>query len=121
SFPDPVGGPDWIPAIDFDGNARPQDGDNAGGSAVDIGFHEAIATVQNTSTSVSSSASGNTSGYGDLVTFTAVVTSGASPVSAGSGSVSFYDGAACAGTQIGASQPVGAGGQASVIASGLSK
>jgi Bacterial Ig-like domain (group 3) len=120
SFRDPATGPDWVPAIDFDGNSRPQDGDNAGGSAVDIGFHEVVATVQNTSTSVSSSASGNTSSYGDLVTFTAVVTSGASPVSASSGTVSFYDGAACAGTQIGAAQPVGAGGQASVITSGLS-
>ena len=84
SFPDPVSGPDWVPAIDFDGNARPQDGDSAGGAAVDIGFHEVVATVQSTSTSVSSSASGNTSSYGDLVTFTAVVTSGASPVVAGS-------------------------------------
>ena len=120
SFPDPVSGPDWVPAIDFDGNARPQDGDSAGGSAVDIGFHEAVATVQSTSTSVSSSASGNTSSYGDLVTFTAVVTSGASPVAAGSGTVSFYEGTTCAGTQIGAAQPVGAGGQASVTTSGLS-
>ena len=120
SFPDPVSGPDWVPAIDFDGNARPQDGDSAGGAAVDIGFHEAVATVQNTSTSVSSSASGNTSSYGDLVTFTAVVTSGASPVAAGSGTVSFYDGTTCAGTLIGAAQPVGAGGQASVTTSGLS-
>ena len=120
SFPDPASGPDWVPAIDFDGNARPQDGDNAGGSAVDIGFHEAVATVQNTSTSVSSSASGNTSSYGDLVTFTAVVTSGASPVAAGAGTVSFYEGTTCAGSLIGGAQPVSAGGQASVTTSGLS-
>ena len=120
SFPDPVSGPDWVPAIDFDGNARPQDGDSAGGAAVDIGFHEAVATVQNTSTSVSSNASGNTSSYGDLVTFTAVVTSGASPVAAGAGTVSFYEGTTCAGTLIGAAQPVGVGGQASVTTSGLS-
>ena len=120
SFPDPVSGPDWVPAIDFDGNARPQDGDSAGGAAVDIGFHEVVATVQSTSTSVSSSASGNTSSYGDLVTFTAVVTSGANPVVAGAGTVSFYEGTTCAGTLIGAAQPVGVGGQASVTTSGLS-
>jgi hypothetical protein len=120
SFQDPASGPDWVPAIDFDGNARPQDGDGVAGSAVDIGFHEAVGALQDTSTSVTSSASGNASSNGDLVTFTAAVTSGASPVPAGSGTVSFYDGTTCAGTQIGVTQTVGAGGQASVITSGLS-
>ncbi len=109
-----------MPAIDVDGNARPQDGDGAAGSLVDIGFHEVAAAVQDTSTSVVSSSSGNASSYGEQVTFTAEVTSGGSPVPAGSGTVTFHDGSTCVATQIGAEQTVDVSGRASVTTSVLS-
>ena len=107
---------EWVPDIDFFGNARPLDGDGDGTATTDIGYHEAAASIQNTTTSVTSHP--QTSIYGNSVTFTATVMAGANPVT--SGSVSFYDGTTCGGTQIGTAQNLDTNGQASVSTSTLS-
>jgi hypothetical protein len=116
SFENPAG-TEWVPAIDFDNEPRPQDGDGDGVATTDIGYSETASAMKATTTSVVSSAPGNTSSYGSSVTFTATVAISGSPATGGT--VSFYDGSSCGGSQIGSAQGLDASGVATVNTSSL--
>jgi parallel beta-helix repeat protein len=75
--------------------------------------------VQSTTTAVASNSPGNTSTYGDSVTFTATVTASGSPVT--TGSVTFIEGGTCAspGTILQAATAVNGSGVVTYTTSGL--